>query len=397
MNKIPGLQHRPRKNGARAAYWIASRAAINAGWPLKAVNLSETPPGEIEHRCRRLQAEMLGFMAQDRPQLSGYNGTVRSILELYQTHPSSPYHKLKQSSAHPYDVYLAKLARTHGERRISVLTGLDVLNWHAMWTDGGRKLAGAAMALNILKTALSFGQACGFVDCKALREMLSRLSFPHSKPRGEAPTATDVEAAMDAAREIGRTRAALAYALQFETAARQWDIIGQWFPLSDPRPSSVLAGGKKWIGPTWAAIDANMVMTLMPSKTFYTTGARISINLGLCPMVMAEMAGISDQLKTGPLIVNEVTGQPYTSGQFERLWRKVRVRAGLSPTLWNRDLRAGAITEGGKAGASADDRAKLAGHSGPKITRRVYDRDILVSSNRVAEARAKFREKKHKP
>ncbi len=42
------------------------------------------------------------------------------------------------------------------------------------------------------------------------------------------------------------------------------------------------------------------------------------------------------------------------------------------------------------AGASSDDRAKLAGHS-KKITRRVYDRDVLVSSSRVNEARAKFR------
>ena len=38
--------------------------------------------------------------------------------------------------------------------------------------------------------------------------------------------------------------------------------------------------------------------------------------------------------------------------------------------------------------------AKLAGHAGPKMTRRVYDRDVLIASNRVAEARAKFREKK---
>ena len=56
--KIPGLQHRTRKNGPPVTYWIASRTAINAGWPLKAVNLSETPPGEIEHRCCRLQREV---------------------------------------------------------------------------------------------------------------------------------------------------------------------------------------------------------------------------------------------------------------------------------------------------------------------------------------------------
>lgn len=77
--------------------------------------------------------------------------------------------------------------------------------------------------------------------------------------------------------------------------------------------------------------------------------------------------------------------------QFQAVWQAVRGEAELSAELWNRDLRAGAITEGGMAGASSDDRAKLAGHSGTKTTRAVYDRNVLVASNRVAEARAKFR------
>jgi hypothetical protein len=49
------------------------------------------------------------------------------------------------------------------------------------------------------------------------------------------------------------------------------------------------------------------------------------------------------------------------------------------------------------AGASADDRAKMAGHSQPHVTRRVYDRDVLIGANRVAEARKAFREKKGNP
>jgi hypothetical protein len=43
--------------------------------------------------------------------------------------------------------------------------------------------------------------------------------------------------------------------------------------------------------------------------------------------------------------------------------------------VWNRGLRAGGVTEGGQAGATIEDRAKLAGHSNPKITAEVYDRD----------------------
>ena len=74
-------------------------------------------------------------------------------------------------------------------------------------------------------------------------------------------------------------------------------------------------------------------------------------------------------------------------------WRDVRKQAGLPDALWNRDLRAGGITEAEKAGVSADDRAKLAAHS-PKINRDVYSRDRLAASDRVAVARDLFRKGK---
>ena len=42
------------------------------------------------------------------------------------------------------------------------------------------------------------------------------------------------------------------------------------------------------------------------------------------------------------------------------------------------------------AGAAVDDRAKLAGHSS-KVNREVYSRDVLAASDRVVEARERFR------
>ncbi len=136
-----------------------------------------------------------------------------------------------------------------------------------------------------------------------------------------------------------------------------------------------------------------MVLTLTPTKTEKTTAKRTHIDLKLCPMVVDELALIPPESRTGPLIINENTGFPYGEVAFQRAWRMVRDRAGLSPKLWNRDIRAGGITEGGEAGASSDDRAKLAGHSSRNMTRSVYDRDVLAGSNRVAMARAAFRER----
>jgi hypothetical protein len=137
-----------------------------------------------------------------------------------------------------------------------------------------------------------------------------------------------------------------------------------------------------------------MLLTIVPSKTERTTKARVRIDLKLCPMVMECIAAIPLEKRIGPLIVNDAIGEPFGFRSFDKLWRRVRDVAGLRHSLWNRDLRSGGIAEGSKAGASHDDMGKLAGHSGSKMVREIYDRDVLVSANRVAEARARFREKK---
>ena len=69
------------------------------------------------------------------------------------------------------------------------------------------------------------------------------------------------------------------YALQFETTLRQRDVIGEWVELADPRPSSILGYGQKWLGPTWANIDDNLIMRVTPSKTENTTEKRVTFDL----------------------------------------------------------------------------------------------------------------------
>ncbi len=389
--KTPGLKWRSRKDGTRIPVWVARADAIKAGWALKTVNLSDTRPEQIPARCQRLWLEMLAFLNYgERPR--GYDGTLGSLLDLYQRHHDSSFHKLKPSSRHPYETYLHKLAAAYGARRVAQITGLDLLRWHETIRAPGM-LAAATMAFAVLKAALAFGIVCGLEDCTRLHGVMRVLKVPQPKPREFAPDAAAIEAVRAAAHSIGRHRAAFCYALQFETTARQWDLIGQWIPLSDPRPSTIIEGAQKWIGPTWAAIEGG-ILTLTPSKTERTTGKRVHVDLSLCPMVADELARIPPESRRGPLIINEHTGRPYHPDSFAKVWRKIRDISDLCPQFWNRDIRAGGITEGGMAGASADDRAKVAAHS-KRMTRGIYDRaDGLISHARVAEARAKFREKK---
>jgi hypothetical protein len=218
------------------------------------------------------------------------------------------------------------------------------------------------------------------------------MRFAAPRPRIEAPTAVEIVAARKAAHDLGHPLAALAYALQFEGAMRQWDVIGKWVPLADKKPSSILDGTSKWVGPMWSQIDENLILRYTPAKTEFTSGAEVVLDLRMLPMVTEELATVPDDARRGPLIVNPRTGLPYRNWYFGEVWRKVRKLTGISTTVWNRDTRAGAVTEARQAAASTDDVAKLAGHANKRTTARVYDRDRLEAMRRIAKARKTHRE-----
>ena len=112
--------------------------------------------------------------------------------------------------------------------------------------------------------------------------------------------------------------AAFAYALQFEASLRQWDVIGEWIPLDDPRPSALIDGRSKWIGPTWSQIDENLVLRVTPGKTEGSSHARVILDLRFYAMVIEELASVAPEDRNGPLIVNPRTGLPYRQWYFRK-------------------------------------------------------------------------------
>jgi integrase len=380
--------------------WRATRAAIKAGFPTQRANLKFFVDNEaaLVARCHRLTAEMNEWLSGRRSRETAFDGTIGTVIKLWQTDPSSPYHPLEASSRHPYDVYARMIVETVGERRVDALDGRDLRRWHAEWsaplTEGGKpRLAAARMAVIVLKTALTFAATCRKPGCADLRNILGAIRFPGPRPRKEAPTAAEIIAARKAAHEIGHPAAALAYALQFEGVMRQWDVTGKWVPLSDKKPSLVLDGTSKWVGPLWAQIDDNLILRYTPAKTEFTSAAEVVLDLRMLPMVMEEMAKVPEEARRGPLIVNPRTGLPYRNWYFGHVWRKVRKLTGISKDVWNRDTRAGGVTEGREADAQMDDLAKQAGHASKRTTARVYDRGRLEAARRVAKARKTHRER----
>lgn len=392
----PGL----RFDGDRPI-WRASKAAVKAGYPVKSVNLASLAGDErrLRERCIRLQREMTEWMSsggERRP--VRFDGTFATLLQLYETEPSSSFFKLKHGSRRPYLVYLKMLRAEIGRCHIDKTDGRDVKKWFEFWAAsdaGNRHIAKARTAIAIIKAAVTFGVLCRFPGCAEFRAVLSACRFESLKPRTAVVTADQVAAARAAARAAGHPGAALCYALQFEGTVRQWDAKGQWVPLSDPQPSAVIDRGMKWIGITWANIDANLVLRFKPSKTETTTGQEVVVDLRACPMVMEELENVPPWARNGPMIVHPTTGLPYAGTIFNNVWRASAKAAGIPASVWNRDLRASGSTEARASGGRMDDLQKLMGHApGSKVTAKVYDRDALEAQRRVAQARKAFREKK---
>jgi len=400
--KAPGLKWRARKD-RWIPYWIPRDDAVAAGYPSGTVNLDPlldgTELGEslVRSRCQALQEDMLLWLAGYRRDRSVFDGSLRSIFDIYESHADSPYRALKPASKKPYGVYLKKLREHVGGRIIVNVSGLDVKQWWKAWAEAdqhGRnpqKVAAGAMAFRVLKEAIKFGVVCGYEDCAKLFAMIDVLQFPQPKARKMVATADQVIAARREAHREGKKALALAYALQFETVLREWDVIGQWYPLDYPAVSEVIGKHGKWIGLDWRHIDGDLILRYTASKTENTTAAKHVVDLKLCPMVLEELTHWPEHERTGPVIKDARTGLPYSERLFRDSWKRIRGNAGLPSDLWARDLRASAVTEGRRGNASMDDSSKVAAHSSPRTTAQVYDRERLEAHRRFAQARLSAR------
>lgn len=390
----PGLKWIQRR-ASRTPVWVASAK----GYEPRTVNLSHLRdvPEQLMAKCALLQAEMNAWLAGLRDNERQFDGTLKSILEKYQTEPDSSYFALRPKSRKPYDFYIAKLIHEVGDRRIDKISGIDLKRWHDAWSSNGKHLAAAKMMRAVIDAAVTYGVMSRITPCIELREVLKAASrrLPGPKRREIVITADEVIALRKAAHAAGRPSSALAYALVYETTLRLWDTIGQWVPMDAPGVSEVInpRTGNKWFGLRWEDIDANLVLRYVPSKTSMKTGLAVSYPLSQAQMVMEELEHWPEDKRAGPVIVYEKNGRPYLSEVFSSMWSADRAASGAQEGAWARDLRASGITEARAAGISTDDAAKVAGHASTKTTSAVYDRAALEAAERFATARTKGRKK----
>jgi hypothetical protein len=393
--RAPGLEWRPRAGGAHAPYWCAPRAAVKQGYPVSTVPLAtfSDRPEELVARCHVLQAEVLEWTRRaEQVHEDRYDGTLGSLLRLFQSHKSSPYRQKRHQTQQFYATYCKLLEVTVGGRKIESLNGLDFRHWHAELVapvDGGeRRVRRAQSAITTLRRVISFGVELRLKGSADVAAILREMRFETPTPRVRVLSYAHALAIIAKAHEMGRPSIALAQAIAFDLTLRQKDIIGEWVPDATGA-GGIVDRGRRWDrGLLWSQIDQAGVLSKPTSKS---NGRKVvEFDLALHALVSAEIARVPLEKRIGPMVLDEAAGIPWRKRHFGEVWREIATAAGVPSNVWQMDSRAGGLTESTDAGADLESARHQAGHSNISTTAR-YSRGGLAKTSLVAKLRSAHR------
>lgn len=411
--RAPGLKKRPRTDGTTAYYWVAASANKEAGdFPTKTVRL-HGDEDMILHRCRVLNAELKQWITErKRGKPPTANDTVKALIAVYVRTPESPYHQLKYNSRVMYDESLDVLEKHVGDRQLKNLTGLDFLRWYANFKQPAehteKEIARAAKtgeplpvkpermrraykAMQILRIIVKFGVVANVPECVRLNTVLEAMEFESPPPRTQRVTFEQTEAFCAKAAETGRLSMAIAQALQFELTLRQIDVIGEWEPC-ETGDGGIVDRGRRWSGGVlWSHINEVGVLEKTTTKQLARSEIHVAMHDTMAyPFLRKFLDMVPEDKRIGPIVKDEATGLPYRKRHFAETWREIARAVGIPDSVWNRDSRAGGVTEGSDAGADIEHLRHHATHSDVATTGR-YNRRTVEKTRQVAELRVAFR------
>ena len=397
--------------------WQARTDLIEKGFMPKSRQLfvgdapTETEIAYIQDTCRRLQDEMLMFGRGGLPDVTSFDGTLRSLINCYQTDPDSKYRKLRYKVRVGADGLLRRLSADYGSTLLTDIKGRKVLEWHRTWTHGGLKPSIGGAFVGQLRTLFTFGRSILEIqECVRLGQIMHDLRFEGTKARKVSLTAEQANAIRYKARlHFGWDSVAMVQAFQFECTMRQKDVIGEWVPLDEPGISDVIYRGRKWLrGIRWEEIDENLVLRHITSKKQKET----EVDLKLAPMVLEELQEycegqpvvMTDPVTmkvtarrdllpaTGPVVLCEIHAFPWFDTEYRRKWRKVASECGIPKNVFSMDSRSGAISEAIAAGVPLEFVRHAATHSDIAQTQE-YDRIQAKATATTMRARIENRGK----
>jgi hypothetical protein len=390
ITDAPGLKRKRNRDGTSRWYWEARTDLVKRGYRPSVVRLHypETEDGACQRaaRCSVLWAEMLAWASNDGAfPRRGYDGSIGSLCNQFQTDDGSPYRRAKWNSQRLYDQCCRIILKTVKDRKVRALVGPDFARWHAKWAEPAMqgkqpRMTRAKHCMDTIRRVIAYGLTLGYDDCIRADLILGKMRFEAPRPRTSKMTVEHLEAIRTQAHAMGLGSIALATTLQFELALRQKDVIGEWEPCGESA-GGIVHKGTRWTGGlTWSELGVNMILR----KSAVKTGIPVEHDLRLYPMILEELAMC--RRRVGPLIISEATGEPYKHRTFTQTFRRVADTARVPRNVWSMDARAGAISEAYDAGAAEAEVMKHAGHKNRQTSAR-YNRGSLEQTSRVARLR----------
>jgi hypothetical protein len=267
-----------------------------------------------------------------------FDGTVAGLIRSYRTDKRSPYTELKSSVRNGYDGILNRLADEIGYLRVADLSGEKIKHLYSGWIEGGKIATGHSIVAK-LRLLSTFGATIlNDQDCILFSGIMHALRFKAPEARLEPMTAEYANAIRAKAHDVGWHSIALAQAFQFELKLRPVDVIGEWVSISDSAPSTVIWGNEKWVrGLRWSDIDEKLILKFSVLDRLKRIKP-IKADLMDLTMVREELDRLGRDIPmTGPLIICEATGRPFSGNEFRRKWRIVAVKAGVPDNVRNGD------------------------------------------------------------
>lgn len=308
--------------------------------------------------------------------------TLAGLIEAYGTNKASGFHKLRWDNRKNTARLMARLTEQYGRMPLVEIRAHTIQSWYDGWAEGG-KVSMAHSFIAQLRTMLGFGLLMlEEKECERLCLIMNKLRFPQAEQCEETITIDQVNAIREAARQhFGWYSLALAQAFQFELLLRQRDVIGQWVPESEPGESNLRVNGMKWMrGITWAEVADDMILRHRTSKRQKFMEA----DLRLCPMIQDELRYMNYRSPDGPIIINDVTGLPWSSNEFRRKWRLVANHVGVPKSVKEMHHRSGGISELFRAGVRPDAIRIMATHSDLSMTMK-YNRQNHLETRSEAQ------------
>jgi hypothetical protein len=308
---------------AAAKQLFLESTAVSGAWKPAAYNNSAPPDSAPTTPVAAAEPDVAA---------SAFDRTFGELIDAYQVHEKSPVHELKHSVRLNYLRSLKRLKKDIGGERISGWTAGNVQGLFDRFASEGKVSMGHEM-LGKIRLLCSFG-ATQLDDgyCIRLSTLIGMMRFPPVEGGGsQRLTREQARAIRITAREhFGWDSIALAVALQFDVPKlKQMDIIGEWVPMDDPAKSEIIKGSEKWIrGLRWSDLDVNMVLHRAIIEGRRKKGAEY--RLSRSQMAMEEINRVSPAKRTGPMIICEFSGVPWSGNEFRRKLKIVAEKAGVT-------------------------------------------------------------------